>query len=100
MIPWHRHHQLLKASLMSQRQEQRRRQAIDKYLAEDNVEDICRQLACSKSWLYKWRDRYDANNPAWAQERPKRSKSHPTQTPECVARAVVSLHLTLLQNGT
>ena len=85
---------------MSQHQEQRRRQAIDNYLAEDKVEDICRQLACSKSWLYKWRNRYDANNATWAQERPKKPKSHPTQTPEHVERAVVSLHLTLRHNGT
>ncbi|HEY5864486.1 MAG TPA: helix-turn-helix domain-containing protein [Candidatus Tectomicrobia bacterium] len=85
---------------MSQRTVQRRHQVIDKYLAEDKIEDICRQLACSKSWLYKWRNRYDANNAAWAQERPKRPKNHPTQTPERVEGAVVSLHLTLRQNGT
>jgi transposase-like protein len=85
---------------MSQHKEQRRKQAMDKYRAEDSVEDICRQLACSKSWLYKWRDRYDAQNPAWTQERSKSPKSHPTQIPESVERAVVSLHLTLLHNGT
>ena len=85
---------------MSQRQEQRRKQAIDTYLGGDNVEDICRQLACAKSWLYTWRDRYNAQNPAWAQGRTTRPKSHPTQTPEHVERAVVFLHLTLLHNGT
>jgi transposase-like protein len=85
---------------MAQHTEQRRHQAIDQYLAEDKVEDICRQLACSKSWLYKWRNRYDANNATWVQERPKKPKSHPTQTPEHVERAVVSLHLTLRHNGT
>ena len=96
----HMQHQLSKETPMSQHTEQRRKQAIDKYLAADKVEDICRQLACSKSWLYKWRDRYDARNPAWAQERSTRPKSHPTQTPESVARAVVSLHLTWVHNGT
>ena len=85
---------------MSQHTEQRRKQAIDQYLAADKVEDICRQLACSKSWLYKWRNRYDANNPAWAQERSKRPKSHPTHTPQHIEQAVVSLHLTLHHNGT
>ena len=85
---------------MSQHTEQRRHQAINQYLAEDKVEDICRQLACSKSWLYKWRGRYDAHNPAWAQERSKSPKNHPTHTPERVEQAVVSLHLTLLHNGT
>jgi len=92
--------QLSKETPMSQHPEQRRHQAINPYLAEDKVEDICRQLACSKSWLYKWRGRYDAQNPAWAQERSKRPKSHPTHTPERVEQAVVSLHLTLLHNGT
>ena len=79
---------------MSQRTEHRRHQAINTYLAEDKVEDICQQLACAKSWLYKWRDRYDANNPTWVPERSKRPKNHPTQTPEHVARALVSLHVT------
>ena len=85
---------------MSQRTEHRRHQALDKYLADDKVEDICRHLACSKSWLYKWRNRYDATNATWAQERSTRPKSHPTQTPEHVEQAVVSLHLTLRHNGT
>ena len=85
---------------MSQHIEQRRHQAINHYLAEDKVEDICRQLACSKSWLSKWRGLYDAQNPAWAQERSKRPKSHPTQASESVERAVVSLPLTLAHNGT
>ena len=85
---------------MSQRTEHRRHQALDHSLAEDRGEDICRQLACSQSWLYKWRDRYDANNPAWVQERSKRPKHSPTQTPAHVARAIVSLHGTLRQNGT
>ena len=85
---------------MAHTHEQRRQRAIDRYLAGDPIEDICQELACSKSWLYKWRNRYDANNAAWAQERPKRPKNHPTQTPERVEGAVVSLHLTLRQNGT
>jgi transposase-like protein len=92
--------QLAKATPMSQRTEQRRQQAIDKYLADDKIEDICRQLVCSKSWLYKWRDRYDAHNPAWGQERSTRPKHSPPQTPAHVARAIVSLHVTLRQNGT
>ena len=85
---------------MAQHTEHRRHQAIHQYLAADKVEDICQQLACAKSWLYKWRGRYDASNPAWAQEKSRRPKSHPTQTPASVERAVVSLHLTLHQNGT
>ncbi len=85
---------------MSQHTEHRRHQAIKQYLAEDKVEDICRQLTCAKSWLYKWRNRYDATNPAWVQERSKRPKNHPTQTPEHVVQAVISLYVTLCHHGT
>ena len=85
---------------MAQHTEQRRHQAIDHYRADDKVEDLCRHLACSKSWRYTWRNRYDANNATWAQERPKKPQSHPTQTPEHVERAVVSLRLTLRHTGT
>ena len=92
--------QLSKETPRSRHTEQRRKQAIDQYLAADKVEDICRQLACSKSWLYKWRNRYDANNPAWAQERSKRPKSHPTHTPQHLEQAVVSLPLTWHHHGT
>jgi transposase-like protein len=94
------HHQLSQATPMSQHPAQRRTQAIDQYRAADKVEDLCRQLACAKSWLYTWRHRYDAHHPAWAQERSQRPKSHPTHTPQHIAQAVVSLHLTLPHHGT
>ena len=100
MVRVHVQHQRSKATPMSPHTAQHRTQAIDQYLAADKVEDSCRQLACSKSWLYTWRHRYDAHNPAWAQERSKRPKSHPTQTPDHIAQAVVSLHLTLPHQGT
>jgi transposase-like protein len=85
---------------MTPRTAHRRRQALDTYLANDKIEDICRHLACAKSWLYKWRKRYDAATPAWVQERSTRPKHSPTRTPEHVARAIVALHVTLCHNGT
>src|SRR6516162_7394939 len=51
---------------MAQAHEQRRQRAIDRYLAGDPIEDICRELACAKSWLYKWRERYLATDPSWS----------------------------------
>ena len=83
---------LAKATPMSQRTAHRRHQALDHYLAEDKLEDICRHLACSKSWLYTWRNRYDATNPAWGQERLHKTQAltRPTR-PTTSHRAVVSL---------
>jgi transposase-like protein len=85
---------------MAQRTAYRRHQALDRYLADEKIEDICRHLACAKSWLYKWRHRYDAATPAWVQERSTRPKYSPTRTPDHVARAIVSLHEALRHNGT
>jgi len=85
---------------MSQRTAHRRQQAIDTYLADDKVEDLCRQRVGAKSWRYKWRDRSDAHHRAWGQARSTRPKHSPTQTPAHVARAIMSLHVTLRQNGT
>src|SRR6058998_609612 len=79
---------------------QGRHPAIHNDLAADKVEDLCRQRAGSTSWLSKWRGRYDAQHPPWAQERSKRPKSHPTHTSESVDRAVVSRHLPLVHHGT
>ena len=85
---------------MAQAHEQRRQRAIDRYLAGDPIEDICRELACSKSWLYKWRDRYLATDPSWSAAQSRRPKTTPTKTPPCIAHVVVALRQMLAQQGT
>ncbi len=84
---------------MTHRTAHRRHQALDTYLGNDKVADICRHFLCSKSWLYQWRARYDAQNPAWVQERSTRPKHSPTQTPDHVAQAIVSLYDPFRPNG-
>jgi transposase-like protein len=79
---------------MTQRTAHRRHQALDHYLSTNKVEDICRHLGCAKSWLYTWRARYDAQNPAWGRARSTRPTHSPTRTPAHVVRAIVSLHTT------
>ena len=71
---------------------QRRRQdAVKRYLAGDPIEAICRELGCSKSWLYKWKTRYEAPEPTWSQERSRRPRTTPTKTPAAVEMAIVRL---------
>jgi transposase-like protein len=84
---------------MPHRNEQRRKQAIARYLADDKIEDICKAMACSKSWLYKWRGRYRADDPYWAKEISRTPRSTPTKTPEIIAQAVVSLRHAWSQDG-
>ena len=84
---------------MAQAHEPRRQRAIDRYLAGDPIEDICQELACSKSWLYTWRDRYLATDPSWSAELSRRPRTTPTKTPQRIAQVVVALRQTLAQHG-
>ena len=43
--------------------EQRRQLAVQRYLDGAPIAVICQEMGCSKSWLYKWRDRYQAGAP-------------------------------------
>jgi len=84
---------------MPDREEQHRKQAIARYLADDKIEDICTAMGGSKSWLYKWRDRYQADDPHWATELPRRARTTPATTPQTIEQAVASLRRTRCQNG-
>lgn len=69
----------------------RRHQAIARYVAGDKIAAICREMGCAKSWRYKWRDRYQPDEPTWAQERPRRPRSHPRHLPERLEETIVPL---------
>ena len=84
---------------MSDSQAHRRHQAIARYLAGDRSEAICRDLHGAKSWLYKWKARYQANDPTWATGRSTQPRRKPRQTPQPIAQHVITLHQTLVQSG-
>ena len=80
-------------------QEQRRKQAVARYLAGDKIAAICHEMHCAKSWLYKWKARYRPDDPGWATSRSTRPRRKPRQIPLSIAQRVVSLHRTLTPNG-
>jgi len=84
---------------MTHPQEQRRKQAIARYLAGDKIDVICRDLHCSKSWLYKWKRRYQADNPQWAKSLSTRPQRQPSQLPQRIEQRVVELRCTLTPSG-
>ena len=68
-----------------------RQDAIERSLAGDPIEAMCREMGYAKSWLYTWKKRYEASTPTWCQERSRRPRITPTQTPEALERAIVRL---------
>jgi putative transposase len=84
---------------MNHAQEQRRKQAVVRYLAGDKIAAICRDLHCSKSWLYKWKAPYQADDPIWAKGLSTQPRHKPRQVPQRIAQRVVALRRTLGQRG-
>jgi hypothetical protein len=80
--------------------EQRRQHAVKRYLAGDPIEAICHEMGCSKSWLYKWKNRSQAAEPTWSQERSRRPETSPGKTPAAIEAEIVRLRQTLSPNGS
>ena len=84
---------------MTQHHELRRKQAIARYFAGDKIEDICQQMACSKSWLYKWKARYQPDDPTWAKDLSRKPRNRAAKTPDRIEQAVAHIHQSLARNG-
>ena len=69
----------------------RRQGAIERYLAGDPIEAICREMGCSKAGCISGKSAMRASKPDWFQERSRRPRSTPTQTSEALERAIVHL---------
>jgi hypothetical protein len=57
-------------------------------------------MGCSKSWLYKWKNRYQAAEPTWSQERSRRPKTTPAKTPEAIEAAIIEFRRALSPEGS
>ena len=79
--------------------EQRRQLAVQRYLDGDRIETICHEMGCSKSWLYKWKNRYQATEPTWSQEHSRRPETTPTKIPEGIEAEIIQLRQTLSPDG-
>src|SRR5215470_5471371 len=77
-----------------------RQLAVERYLDGDPIEVICQEMGCAKSWLYKWKKRYQGTEPAWCQEHSRRPDSTPTKTPAALAAEIVRLRQTLSADGS
>ena len=86
---------------MSQNREQRRKEAMKRYLNGEKIEDLCRALSCSKSFLYRWQKRLNlANmNDGWEKARSRRPLNSPLKTTETVCQHIVHLKQALRNNG-
>lgn len=79
--------------------QRRRQEALERYLAGDPIEVICREMGCAKSWLYTWKKRSQVTEPDWFQEHSRRPATTPTKTPDALEAEIVRLRHTLSPDG-
>ena len=80
---------------MKNNDEKFRRWAVQRFISGESACCICASLGRSRSWLYKWVDRYDEHDPLWYQSRSRQPKHHPRKISTEVEQAIkmVRLHL-------
>ncbi len=76
----------------------RRNLAVRRFLKGESSRSICTSLGQSRSWLYKWVKRFDADNPTWFHDRSRRPISSPHQTQLEIEEIVKMTRLNLYNN--
>lgn len=76
--------------------EDRRYKAIELWKQDWKVTEICSTLGCSRSWFYKWLERYDENNDSWFKEESRAPRSIPGKVDKGVEQLVVDTRKELM----
>jgi putative transposase len=79
--------------------EQERIAAVQRFLRGEKPKSICAHLKKSRSWLYKWIDRFDANNDSWAKEQSRAPHFQASRIEPKIEEAVKIVRLSLYNKG-
>jgi hypothetical protein len=69
--------------------------AVQRFRNGEKPEAICASLGCSRAWLYKWIDRYTADDPAWCDDQSRRPLTVTSRTSQEVEEIVKLIRLNL-----
>jgi transposase InsO family protein len=69
--------------------------AVQRYLANESPESICRSLGKTKPWLYKWVARHTPDDPAWFEDQSRQPLSSPYRTTAEIEQIVEMVRLSL-----
>lgn len=78
-------------------EEQRRIDAITRFLQGEPASVICKALGRSRRWFYKWLKRYDPGNSGWAYSLSRAPKNISHKIPQPIADAVCEVRKRLLK---
>lgn len=84
---------------MKKKQERDRELAVNSFLKGESISAIAKKLGYSRSWVYKWIERYQANQEHWQEDQNRTPHSNSRQLPEAVTEAVKLVRLHLYNQG-
>ena len=73
----------------NQADEELRRKSIELYEQNWKPREICSTLGCSRSWFYKWLNRYKSGHENWSQSISRAPKSSPHKRDEQLEQLIV-----------
>lgn len=73
--------------------------AINRHLKGDKVIDICKDMNRSKSWYFKWLNKFYSGCEEWYKSQSKTPKNHGGKIDEDIENAVISIRKTLMANN-
>jgi putative transposase len=73
--------------------------AVQRYLAGENPESICKSLSKTTRWLYKWLARHTSDDPSWCNDQSRRPLASPNRTPAEIEKIVELVRLNLYNKG-
>ncbi|MFZ2071918.1 MAG: helix-turn-helix domain-containing protein [Halobacteriota archaeon] len=80
-------------------EEQKRIEAVNRYLKGDKPANIYREMNRSETWLFKWVNRLKTGDEEWYKSHSKAPKNHGRETCKEIERAVVSIRKTLMEGN-
>jgi len=80
-------------------EEQKRIEAVNRYLKGDKPANIYREMNRSETWLFKWVNRLKTGEEEWYKSHTKAPKNHGRETCKEIERAVVSIRKTLMEGN-
>lgn len=80
-------------------EEQKRIEAVNRYLKGDKPANIYREMDKSETWLFKWVNRFKTGEEGWYKSHSKAPKNHGRGTCKEIERAVVSIRKTLMDGN-
>ena len=80
---------------MKGNEEQDRQWAIERYLAKESPSSIYTSMGHSKSWFYKWMERYRTGEEFWFKDRARCPLQNPNRTPVEIVEIIKAIRLEL-----